>query len=57
MLEEQGKIYVVAIVLAIIFIGIAIFLFFLERKISVLEKKVDTLSEENEDAATKDFHS
>jgi CcmD family protein len=54
MMEAQGKIYVVALVLAIILIGIAFFLFFIERKLSNLEKKVETLSEDNEGASVKD---
>jgi len=53
-MEVQGKIYVVAVVLAIIFIGIAFFLFFLERKLSGLEKKIEALTEESEGSATKD---
>lgn len=49
MMEIHGKIYVVALVLAIIFAGLGLFLFYLERKISGLEKKADMLEKENAD--------
>jgi len=38
-LRSNGKIYVVVIVLAIIFIGIVIYLINMDRKLSRLEKK------------------
>ena len=37
----SGKIYVVAAVLTIIFLGIAVYLFLLDRKISRLERDMD----------------
>ncbi len=38
-LRENGKIYVVVLIIAIVFIGLAGYLFNLDRKISKLEKK------------------
>ena len=38
-LRENGKIYVVVIIMSIIFVGIAAYLINLDRKISKLEKK------------------
>jgi len=40
---EESKIYVVIAVLSIILIGIAIYLFVLEKKIKSVEKKMDEL--------------
>ncbi len=40
-LYQSGKIYVVVIVMAIIFIGIAAYLIMLDRKISKLEKEIE----------------
>ncbi|GEM_PF-1000874 len=45
MLEQDGKIWVVALVMAIIFIGIAAFLFFLEYRLKRAEKKLRELEE------------
>lgn len=39
-LRSSGKIFVVVAVLSIIFIGIIVFLFLTERKISKLERKI-----------------
>lgn len=39
---QSGKIYVVVGVMSIIFIGLAVFLFRLDKRISRLEKKNDT---------------
>ena len=39
-LRSSGKIYVVVIVLSIIFIGIIIYLFSIDRKLTKLEKKI-----------------
>lgn len=38
-LRENGKIFVVIIIMAIIFLGIAAYLFTLDRKISKMEKE------------------
>ena len=38
-LRQEGKIYVVVLIMCIIFIGVAIYLFLLDRKITKLEKK------------------
>jgi CcmD family protein len=38
-LRENGKIYVVVLIIAIVFIGLAGYLFNLDRKISKLENK------------------
>lgn len=46
MMEVQGKIYVVAVVLAVIFVGIAAFLFYLDNKLGRLEKKIEELKED-----------
>ena len=43
-LFRDGKINTVVAVLFIIFAGICIFLFLMEKKVSRLEKKVDSLS-------------
>lgn len=36
--RADGKIYVVVVVMAIVFLGIAVYLFYIDRKISKLEK-------------------
>ena len=41
MFDSFGKIFVVVAVLAVILIGIIIYLFILDRKISRLEKEMD----------------
>jgi len=38
--RQEGKIYVVIGVIAIVFICVALFLFFIERKLSRLEKEI-----------------
>lgn len=38
-LRSSGKIYVVVLVLVILFVGLAIYLFSIDRKISKLEKE------------------
>ncbi|MFS8617510.1 MAG: CcmD family protein [Solitalea sp.] len=38
-LRQSGKIYVVVSVIAVIFIGLAIYLFSLDKKISKIEKE------------------
>ena len=38
---SEGKVYVVVIVVSILVIGILAYLFFLDRKLSKLEKEVD----------------
>jgi uncharacterized membrane protein YciS (DUF1049 family) len=43
MMEIGGKIFVVALVLALILVGLGFFLFYLERKLGRLEKKISTL--------------
>ncbi len=40
MWESDGKILVVALVLAVIFLGIAAFLFYLDRRLSSAEKSL-----------------
>lgn len=40
-MRETGKIHVVYGVIAIVFIGITLFLIYLERKISQIEKKIN----------------
>lgn len=40
-MRSNGKIYVVVAVLAVIFIGIAVYLFSLDKKMSNLEKKLN----------------
>jgi len=40
-MEDQNKIYVVATVLAVILIGLAIYMFSLDRKISKIEKRIE----------------
>ncbi len=45
MLEQDGKIWVVVLVMAIIFIGIAAFLFYLEYRLKKSEKKLRDLEE------------
>lgn len=37
----EGKIYVVIVVAALVFICIALYLYFIDRKVSKLENKVD----------------
>jgi Tfp pilus assembly protein PilO len=50
MMEIHGKIYVVVMVVAILFTGIAMFLFYLDR----MEKKIDSLENKNE-TITSDY--
>lgn len=38
-MREEGKIYVVIAVIALIFLAIVLFLFYLERRVSRIEKK------------------
>ncbi len=38
-LRSSGKIYVVVLVLVVLFVGLAIYLFSLDRKVSKLEKE------------------
>lgn len=40
-LRSSGKIYVVVLVMLVLFLGIASYLFILDRKITKLEKKQD----------------
>ncbi len=47
-MEIQDNIFVVALVLAIIFAGLALFLFSLERKLNKVEKKISEMEEERE---------
>lgn len=39
-MRSEGKIYVVVAIMLIIFIGVAIYLFMVDRKVSALEKKL-----------------
>lgn len=38
-LRSSGKIYVVVLVMAVLFVGLAIYLFSIDRKVSKLEKE------------------
>jgi len=40
-MESYGKIFVVVAVLAIILVGIIVYLFFMDRKIGKLEKEME----------------
>ena len=40
-MAEYGKIFVVVAVLALILVGIFVYLFFIDRKVSRLEKEID----------------
>ncbi len=40
-MRNTGKIYVVVSVIAVIFVGLAIYLIYLERRIKTLENKLD----------------
>ena len=53
MTEIHGKIYVVAIVLAVIFAGLAIFLFYIERKLDKMEKKIAEIEIDRESEEKK----
>lgn len=44
---SEGKIYVVVAVAALVFIGIALYLYILDRKVSKLEQKVGLKKEDN----------
>ena len=46
MIESGEKMVVVVIVLSIILLGIASFLFYLERRLAKAEKELDKLSDE-----------
>jgi CcmD family protein len=39
-METGGKIFVVVLVLAIILVGIFVYLYFIDRKVSKLEKEI-----------------
>ncbi len=39
-MRSEGKIYVVVSIMALIFLGIAAYLFMMDRKVSGLEKKI-----------------
>jgi len=41
-METDGKIFVVVAVLAIILVGIFVYLFYIDRKVSKLEKEVES---------------
>jgi CcmD family protein len=47
MMEIHGKIYVVVLVLTIIFTGLGLFLFYLDRKLARMEKKIDHLEKKS----------
>ncbi len=47
-METNGKIFVVVAVLAIILVGIFIFLFFMDRKIGKLEKEIEEYKSTNQ---------
>jgi hypothetical protein len=47
-MRENGKIYVVIGVIAVIFLSIVVFLLFIERRLAKLEKKIGT--SENKDS-------
>jgi CcmD family protein len=49
MMEVGGKIFVVALILALIFAGLGLFLLYLERKLTRLEKQIELLERENYD--------
>jgi CcmD family protein len=42
---ENGKIFVVVVVLALILVGIFVYLFTIDRKVTKLEKEVKKISE------------
>jgi CcmD family protein len=42
---SNGKIFVVVVILAIILVGIFIYLFTIDRKVTKLEKEVEKISE------------
>lgn len=46
-MEAYGKIFVVVAVLAIIFAGIGAYLFYLDTKLSKLEKKISEIEKED----------
>jgi CcmD family protein len=49
MIDSETKLWVVALVLAIIFVGIVAFLFFLEYRIGKLEKKLRKIEKETQE--------
>lgn len=46
MMDLHGKIFVVAVVCGVILLGIGLFLFWMERKVKKLEKKLARLEAE-----------
>ena len=46
---QEGKIWVVITILGIIFIGIAIFLIFMDKKLKKLEKQIEEIGSVSED--------
>lgn len=42
-LRSSGKIYVVVIVIAVIFIGLIVYLFSIDRRVKKLEKREDSI--------------
>jgi CcmD family protein len=47
-MESYGKIFVVVTVLAIILIGVFVYLFFIDRKVKRLEKEMEEKSTKKE---------
>jgi CcmD family protein len=47
-MEENGKIFVVVAVLAVIMTGLFVYLFFLDRKVKKLEKMTEEKSDKME---------
>lgn len=50
---KEGKIYVVVVVAAIVFVCVALYLVLLDRKIKKLEKKTDEIYTESENNSGK----
>ncbi len=48
MIDLETKLWVVAVVLSIIFVGIVAFLFYLECRVGKLEKKLNNIEKEIE---------
>ncbi len=53
MFETEGKIFVVVAVLAIILIGLFVYLFLMEKRIKAMEKDLKKWSEKQEEIAIK----
>ncbi len=54
---DEGKLLVVVMVLVVVFLGIALFMFFIDHKLHGLEKKIKKLKDAGEQTPEGNNHS